>query len=93
MQIKTILPAAFLFTLLAAEYNPNPGGTGGPQWQIGYQYFGGIYWWLNSWSGGYIRSASPTKLGNAKPGWVLAADIICKLTYGDHHETIVGTRL
>lgn len=64
------------------SYNPNPGGTGGPQWQIGYQYFGGIYWWLNSWSGGYIRSASPTKLGNAKPGWVLAADIICKLTTG-----------
>ena len=64
------------------SYNPNPGGSGGPQWQIGYQYFGGIYWWQNSWSGGLIPSASPTRLGNAKPNWVLASDIICKLTTG-----------
>jgi len=64
------------------SYNPNPGGSGGPQWQIGCQYFGGIYWWQNSWSGGLIPSASPTKLGSAKPGWVLACDIICKLTTG-----------
>jgi prepilin-type N-terminal cleavage/methylation domain-containing protein len=63
------------------SYNPNPGGGGGPQWQIGYQYFGGIYWWHNSFYN-YIQSASPTKLGNAKPGWVLAADIICNLTTG-----------
>ena len=60
-------------------YNANPGGTGGPQWQIGYQYFGGIYWWWNSWyPGGYIPSASPTKLANSKATWVLAADLICK---------------
>jgi prepilin-type N-terminal cleavage/methylation domain-containing protein len=64
------------------SYNPNPGGSGGPQWQIGYQYFGGVYWWLNAWSGGYIPSASPTKLSIAKADWVLAADIICKLTTG-----------
>ena len=64
------------------SYNPNPGGGGGPQWQIGYQYFGGIYWWLNAWSGGYIPSASPVKLSSAKPDWVLAADLICKLTTG-----------
>lgn len=64
------------------SFNPNPGGSGGPQWQIGYQYFGGIYWWYNSWSSGYIVSASPTKLGSAKPGWVLAADIICRLNAG-----------
>jgi prepilin-type N-terminal cleavage/methylation domain-containing protein len=64
------------------SYNANPGGNGGPQWQIGYQYFGGIYWWQNLWTGGLIPSASPTKLGNAKPDWVLASDIICKLTTG-----------
>jgi prepilin-type N-terminal cleavage/methylation domain-containing protein len=63
------------------SYNPNPGGTGGPQWQIGYQYFGGIYWWHNSFYS-YIKSASPTKLGSAKPGWALASDIICKLKSG-----------
>jgi prepilin-type N-terminal cleavage/methylation domain-containing protein len=63
------------------SYNANPGGTGGPQWQIGYQYFGGIYWWYNKFYSG-IRSASPIKLGNSKPTWVLAADIICNLTTG-----------
>jgi prepilin-type N-terminal cleavage/methylation domain-containing protein len=64
-------------------YNPTPGGTGGPQWQIGYQYFGGIYWWWNGWfPGGYIKSASPIKLGNSKPNWVLAADLICNLVGG-----------
>jgi prepilin-type N-terminal cleavage/methylation domain-containing protein len=63
------------------SYNANPGGGGGPQWQIGYQYFGGIYWWHNSFYN-YIQSASPTKLGGAKPDWALAADIICKFTTG-----------
>lgn len=63
-------------------YNPNTGSGYPPQWQIGYQYFGGIYWWKNAWSGGYIPSASPTKLSSAKPGWALAADIICNLKSG-----------
>jgi prepilin-type N-terminal cleavage/methylation domain-containing protein len=63
------------------SYNANPGGTGGPQWQIGYQYFGGIYWWYNKFYSG-IRSASPIKMGNSKPTWVLAADLICNLTTG-----------
>jgi prepilin-type N-terminal cleavage/methylation domain-containing protein len=53
-----------------------------PQWNVGYQYCGGIYWWYNvvtgtSLSAGIV-SASPTKLSNAKPGWVLAADLVCK---------------
>ena len=64
------------------SYNANPGGTGGPQWQIGYQYFGGIYWWYNSCFPAGIKSASPIKLGNSKPTWVLAADLICKYTGG-----------
>jgi prepilin-type N-terminal cleavage/methylation domain-containing protein len=63
------------------SYNPNPAPGAPPQWQIGYQYFGGIYWWYNSFYNG-VPSASPTKLGSAKPGWVLAADIICNLTSG-----------
>jgi|GEM_PF-236779 len=63
------------------RYNPTPGGTGGPQWQIGYQYFGGIYWWYNSFYAG-IKSASPIKLGTSKPTWVLASDLICKYTGG-----------
>ena len=46
------------------------------QWQIGYQYFGGIYWWYNPLKAG-ITSASPIKLGTAKPLWTLAADLDC----------------
>jgi len=73
------------------SYNPNPGGTGGPQWQIGYQYFGGIYWWYNSFYTG-IKSASPTRLGASKPGWVLAADLICKYTAGTGNPWGASTR-
>jgi prepilin-type N-terminal cleavage/methylation domain-containing protein len=64
------------------SYNPNP-GPAGPQWQIGYQYFGGIAWWYNSkFYSTPIKSASPVKLGNSKPVWALAADIICKVLSG-----------
>jgi prepilin-type N-terminal cleavage/methylation domain-containing protein len=73
------------------SYNANPGGTGGAQWQIGYQYFGGIYWWYNKFYSG-IRSASPIKLGNSKPTWVLAADLICKYTGGTGNPWGASTR-
>ena len=49
-----------------------------PQWQVGYQYMGGIYWWYNVANSSGIASASPTKLSNAQPSWVLAADLVCK---------------
>ena len=49
-----------------------------PQWQIGYQYMGGIYWWYNVANSSGLASASPTKLGRSKPSWVLAADLVCK---------------
>lgn len=45
-----------------------------PQWQIGYQYLGGVVSWYNS--RGVFASLSPVRLGNAKPGWVLAAEDI-----------------
>ena len=73
------------------SYNASPGGTGGPQWQIGYQYFGGIYWWYNKFYTG-IKSASPVKLGNSKPAWVLAADLICKYTGGTGNPWGASTR-
>jgi type II secretory pathway pseudopilin PulG len=46
------------------------------QWQIGYQYLGGIYWWYNR-LGMAVKSASPVKLGTAQPMWALAADLDC----------------
>jgi prepilin-type N-terminal cleavage/methylation domain-containing protein len=59
------------------SFNENPGFT--PQWQIGYQYFGGIYWWNTPYQhdAGAVKSSSPITLGSAKPSWALAADIIC----------------
>lgn len=54
-----------------ASYNA---GTVPPQWQIGYQYLGGVTLWDNTQ--GTFPSLSPVKLGNSKPGWVLAAEDI-----------------
>ncbi len=73
------------------SYNANPGGTGGPQWQIGYQYFGGIYWWYSKYYSG-LRSASPIKSGTSKPTWTLAADLICKYTGGTGNPWGASTR-
>ena len=54
-----------------ASYNS---GTSPPQWQIGYQYLGGVTEWYNSQ--GTFPSLSPIKLAAAKAGWVLAAEDI-----------------
>jgi prepilin-type N-terminal cleavage/methylation domain-containing protein len=54
-----------------ASYNS---GTTPPQWQIGYQYLGGVTLWDNAQ--GTFTSLSPVKLGGAKAGWVLAAEDI-----------------
>jgi prepilin-type N-terminal cleavage/methylation domain-containing protein len=72
-------------------YNPTPGGTGGPQWQIGYQYFGGIYWWYSKFYSA-LRSSSPTKLSSARPDWTLASDLICKCTGGTGNPWGASTR-
>src|SRR5437660_63576 len=44
------------------------------QWNIGYQYFGGITNWHNPL--GDFAGLSPVKLSLSKPHWVLAADAI-----------------
>ena len=48
-----------------------------PQWNIGYQYFGGVRLWINH--AGQFPSASPLKLSAAKAGWALAADVVSKV--------------
>ncbi|HWY32064.1 MAG TPA: DUF1559 domain-containing protein [Candidatus Acidoferrum sp.] len=55
-------------------YDPSPGGSGTPQWDIGYQYFGGITTWVNP-VGTFTPSCSPVKLGKSKSYWCLAADV------------------
>ncbi|HEV2694675.1 MAG TPA: prepilin-type N-terminal cleavage/methylation domain-containing protein [Verrucomicrobiae bacterium] len=56
-------------------FNPSVGGNPTTQWQVGYQYLGGVTGWANL-AGTYAASASPVKLGNAKPSWALAAEDI-----------------
>ena len=52
------------------------------QWTLGYAYFGGIPTWVNNTA--TVPSRSPIKLGNSKPGWMLAADLVIhwQSTYG-----------
>jgi prepilin-type N-terminal cleavage/methylation domain-containing protein len=49
----------------------------GAQWNISYQYFGGISKWINPIYTG--PSASPVKYAQAKPNWALAADFVGKI--------------
>ena len=55
------------------------------QWTIGYQYFGGVRWWINhvyNSASSANPSCSPIKLGQSKPSWVLAADCVVYTTTG-----------
>jgi prepilin-type N-terminal cleavage/methylation domain-containing protein len=54
-----------------ASYNNT---TTPPQWQIGYQYLGGVSNWFNLQ--GSFAALSPLRLGTASPSWVLAAEDI-----------------
>jgi prepilin-type N-terminal cleavage/methylation domain-containing protein len=55
-------------------------GENNPQWNIGYQYFGGISVWHNPIYSG--TSFSPVKLSMAKPYWCLAADAVVETENG-----------
>jgi prepilin-type N-terminal cleavage/methylation domain-containing protein len=51
----------------------------GTQYVIGYQYYGGITNWINgSAPSPGLPSASPIKSSTAKPGWMLAADLVAQ---------------
>jgi prepilin-type N-terminal cleavage/methylation domain-containing protein len=71
------------------------GTTTPPQWNVGYQYFGGIYWWYNVANSSGIASASPTRLSRARASWVLAADLVCKdpTATGNPWAAISGVKL
>jgi prepilin-type N-terminal cleavage/methylation domain-containing protein len=54
--------------------------TGNNQWVIGYQYFGGFTAWSPNGTVGQIPGThSPVKLGQSKPYWCLAADLVAKI--------------
>jgi prepilin-type N-terminal cleavage/methylation domain-containing protein len=71
------------------SYNTGPTP---PQWQIGYQYYGGATNWYNTL--GNFPARSPVKLANAKPGWVIAADdvlfVISTGNWGKSHTRRVA---
>lgn len=48
-----------------------------PQWNIGFQYFGGIETWNNP--AGQFKSRSPVKHSTSRPGWAMAADAVLKI--------------
>jgi prepilin-type N-terminal cleavage/methylation domain-containing protein len=47
-----------------------------PQYELGYQYFGQIQNWQNAL--GVFPALVPDKLSNARPMWVMAADVVEK---------------
>lgn len=49
-------------------------GTTPRQWQVGYQYLGGVTSWVNTQ--GTFASLSPVLLSRGKPTWVLASEDI-----------------
>ena len=58
--------------------------TANNQWTLGYAYFGGIPTWkINITT---VPSRSPVRLDQSKPGWMLAADFVCKFDnkWGDN---------
>ena len=54
---------------------------GAGTWSIGYQYYGGVTNWKTP---GYavVTGASPLKSTTAKPGWMLAADLVASMSDG-----------
>ena len=56
---------------------PVPNTLGGQQWNISYQYFGGITKWVNTIYTG--PSASPVKFAQARPTWAMAADYVGRI--------------
>jgi hypothetical protein len=53
------------------------------QWDIGYQYFGGITNWNNPHNRSF-PARSPVKLSQSQPYWTLAADAVieCEMGWG-----------
>jgi prepilin-type N-terminal cleavage/methylation domain-containing protein len=59
------------------------------QWNLGYQYYGGIKLWVNSAFPSGIPSRSPIKLSRSKPHWMIAADANVKVG-GEWGKPVTG---
>ncbi len=65
-------------TIWSCPNRPTLPATSGATWAIGYQYYGGVTNWTTAASGSG-RGNSPVKSSSAKPGWMVAADLVVKL--------------
>jgi len=54
------------------------------QWNLGYQYYGGVTKWVNST--GEYPSRSPVKMSTSKPHWMIAADANVKVDPNWNHQ-------
>ncbi|HUC84798.1 MAG TPA: hypothetical protein VL970_06375 [Candidatus Acidoferrales bacterium] len=63
--------------------------TSPEQWQIGYQYLGGIATWYNPYAN-FIPSASPVKLSTSKPEYTIAADPVLYIPGAGWQGEITG---
>jgi prepilin-type N-terminal cleavage/methylation domain-containing protein len=52
------------------------------QWDIGYQYFGGVTNWYPAGGTGPYQNLSPANLNRSKPHWCLAADAVIRVETG-----------
>jgi prepilin-type N-terminal cleavage/methylation domain-containing protein len=52
------------------------------QWNIGYQYFGGVVTWMNPAGTFQNINLSPVKVATSRPSWVLAADAVVETENG-----------
>ena len=53
---------------------------GGANWALGYEYFGGMTYWMYNCSIQASPSPSPIRTTSAKAGWMLAADVVLHFT-------------
>jgi prepilin-type N-terminal cleavage/methylation domain-containing protein len=54
--------------------------NGGGTWALGYEYFGGMTYWVYNGSTHESPSPSPIKTTHSKSGWMLAADLVLHFT-------------
>jgi hypothetical protein len=52
------------------------------QWNLGYQYYGGVVEWFNTTFSSGTPAHSPVKLSTSKPYWMIAADANVKFDGG-----------
>jgi len=63
------------------------------QWNVGYQYLGGITTWLNPIKEFVNINLSPVKIAQSRPHWVLAADAVVETENGWGQPTATNPEL